>query len=100
MKKSRVSQIDRELIARLQRQLDDLRRRLGIGDRGELLFRTDLTLGYDEYLIVEADGFGGAAVRIVEGNYPIDYGIRDERIYATEEEAEEAALEMQLELEG
>jgi hypothetical protein len=86
-----LNQTDRELIARLQSRLDDIRNRLGISARREVLFRADLSYGDDEVLLVEADGFGGGVLRVVEGNYPVDYLIRDEREFSTEAEAFEAA---------
>ena|ERR1700675_3506271 len=91
MDRDPVGQADRELIARLQSQLDDLRLRLKIGDRGEVLFRADLSYGDDEIIIVEADGFGGAVLRVIEGNYPVDYITREERGFSSEEDAEAAA---------
>lgn len=98
MSKNPLNQKDRQLITRLQSQLDGLRRRLGISGRGEVLFRADLSYGDDEVALVEADGFGGGVLRIVEGNYPVDYLIRDEREFATEEEAIEAAAALRPEL--
>ncbi|MGO8700694.1 MAG: hypothetical protein ACLQVY_23640 [Limisphaerales bacterium] len=44
-------------------------------------------------MVVEADGFGGATTRIVEGNYPVDYTTKFEISYPTESEAETAAEE-------
>ena len=98
MKREPISQKDRQLIVRLQSQLDGIRRRLGIGDRGQVLSRTDLSYGDDEILYVEADGFGGGVLLVVEGNYPVDHLIRDQREFATEIEAEEAADNLQREL--
>jgi hypothetical protein len=87
-----LDQKDRELISRLQSRLDDTRSRLGISARGEVLLRADLSYCDDEVLLVEADGFGGGVLRVVEGNYPVDYLIRDEREFSTEAEAFEAAV--------
>ncbi|SRR6266699_1739898 len=91
MSTSSINPTDRQLIANLQSQLDDLRQRLQISDRGRLLFRADLSYGDDEVVLVEADGFGGAVLRVVEGNYPVDYLTREERAFPTEVEAEEEA---------
>jgi hypothetical protein len=41
--------------------------------------------------VVEADGFGGATTRVVEGNYSVDYAIKFEQFFPTEGEAEAAA---------
>jgi hypothetical protein len=97
MSKDPLNQTNRQLIALLQTQLDDLRERLGISARGEVLFRADLSYGDDEVVLVEADGFGGGVLRIVEGNYPVDYLIREERNFPTDEEAIEAAETLQRE---
>jgi hypothetical protein len=43
---------------------------------------------------VEAGGQGDARLLIVEGNYPIDYLIKSERLFASEDEACEAADEL------
>jgi len=43
---------------------------------------------------VEAVGQGDARLRIVEGNYPIDYLIKSERIFPSENEACAAADEL------
>lgn len=98
MGKNPLKQSERELIVRLQTQLDELRQALKVSDRGKLLFRAELSYGDDEVLLVEADGFGGGILRIVEGNYPVDYLTREERAFPTEEEAEEAAATLRLEL--
>ena len=86
-----LNETDKQSIARLQSQLDELRQRLKIAERGIALFRADLSYGDDEVVVVEADGFGGGVLRIVEGNYPVDYLNREERRFSTEEEAVEAA---------
>ncbi|HZV89756.1 MAG TPA: hypothetical protein VFF95_19565 [Candidatus Binatus sp.] len=91
MNKRFLNQKDRQLMTRLQAQLDDLRRRLGISERGRILFRAELSYGDDEVVLVEADGFGGGVLRIVEGNYPVDYLTREERTFSTEVEATNAA---------
>ena len=87
MKKNILKETDRQLVARLQSQLDELRKRLKIGERGRILFRADLSYGDDEVVLVEADGFGGGVLRIVEGNYPVDFLTREERGFSTEAEA-------------
>jgi hypothetical protein len=43
---------------------------------------------------VEAVGQGDARLLIVEGNYPIDYLIKSERIFPSEDEACQAANEL------
>ena len=53
-----LKKTDMQSIAQLQTQLDELRRRLNIDDRGAILFRVDLSYGDDEVALVEADGYG------------------------------------------
>ena len=89
-----ISEADKVLIARLQSQLDELRHRLEISERGELIFREYLNSVDDDLVVVEADGLGGAILRVVDGNYPMDYVTREERKFSTETEAEEAACSL------
>jgi len=91
MNKSPLNKTDRESVAGLQRQLDELRKRLGISDRGQILHRFDASYCDEEIILVEADGFGGAVLRVVEGNYPVDFYTREERVFTTEAEALDAA---------
>lgn len=86
-----LNQADRQLISRLQNQLDEVRRRLHVSAPGAVLFRADLSYGDDEVAYVEADGLGGAVLRVAEGNYPVDYNTRDEKSFSTEAEAVRAA---------
>lgn len=86
-----LNQTDRQLINRLQNQLDEARQRLNISAPGVVLYRADVSYGDDEVAYVEADGLGGAVLRVVEGNYPVDYFTREEKEFATEAEAVRAA---------
>ena len=86
-----LSQMDRKLISQLQNQLDEARQRLNISAPGVVLYRADVSYGDDEVAYVEADGFGGAVLRVVEGNYPVDYFTREEKEFVTEAEAVRAA---------
>jgi hypothetical protein len=96
MDKVPISEVDRQLLVSLQKQLDDLRKRLQIGERGEVLSRVELSRGDDDVLLVEADGFGGGLVRVIEeGNYPVDYMVREEREFSTEEEALQAGVALE-----
>lgn len=45
-------------------------------------------------VVVEADGIGGGKLLIVEGNYPIDYSIKSEEVFPSEDAACEAAERM------
>ena len=82
---------DRQLISRLQNQLDNARKRLNVGAPGVVLYRSDVSYGDDEVALVEADGLGGAVLRVVEGNYPVDYLTQSEKAFSTEAEAVHAA---------
>ena len=44
-----------------------------------------------EFIVVEADGFGGATLRRGDGNYPTDFFTLQELEYATEFDAVKAA---------
>lgn len=47
---------------------------------------------WSEYdIVVEADGLGGAKLLVVDGNYPIDYLTKSEKVFGTEDAACEAA---------
>ena len=95
MNRNPLDQTNKQLIARLQAVLDGLRLRLNISDRGAVLFRADLSYGDDDVALVEADGFGGASLCVVEGNYPVDFFTREERVFATEFDAVVAAEALQ-----
>jgi hypothetical protein len=75
----------------LQLKVDTLRAKLGNSSPGEVTFLGHRDALGNDIVIVEADGFGGATTRIVEGNYPVDYVTRFERFFESEEEAEAAA---------
>lgn len=68
-------------------QAKEIRKMLGFSEPGEVIFQSDMfSDGYD-YLYVTADGFGGALVEHVNGNFPIDYTCKHKRQFNTEEEA-------------
>jgi len=71
----------------LQIRCDTIRQELDICAPGEITFSASLGVSTDDMVVVEADGFGGATAIVVEGNYPVDYVIRFERSFLTEEEA-------------
>ena len=87
MNKTPLNKKDRESVAQLQGQLDDLRKRFGVSDRGQILQRFDASYCDEEIILVEADGYGGAIMRVVEGNYPVDFYTREEQAFPTEAEA-------------
>jgi hypothetical protein len=86
-----INTADRRLVSRLQNQLYETRKRLNISAPGVVLYRADVSYGDDEVALVEADGLGGAVLRVVEGNYPVDYLTRSENAFSTEAEAVRAA---------
>ena len=82
-------------LARLERKADRLRRKLKVSRPGELLFRAPKSMWSENDVVVEALGDGTARLLVVDGNcYPVDYVIQYERIFATEEEACDAADEL------
>jgi hypothetical protein len=70
-------------LRKLQAQIDEVRNRLGFSGRGEIIFLAARDSN-DEIVVVEADGFGGAITRVVEGNYPLDYFTCHEKAFAKE----------------
>ena len=78
----------------LQQEADKVREELGVHPRGAVLFKADLDPFNDDIAIVEANGFGGATTMIVEGNYPVDFLVKFERAFPTEEQAIAAADEV------
>jgi hypothetical protein len=65
-----------------------------MSQRGEVLSKGCYSVWPDEDLVVEADGRGGATLMIVEGNYPIDYFIKQHQIFSSEDAACETADRM------
>ncbi len=84
---------DKSLIRlkRLHAESEDLRRRLRINSPNSIVFRAPINAVDDEEIVVEADGFGGARLSVVEGNYPIDFLSLRETTFASERAAIEAA---------
>lgn len=82
------------LVECLERRTEDLRTRIGISKRGEMIFHAPLSMWSSKDVAVEADGKGGASLIVVEGNYPVDYLVHSERRFTSEHEACEVAEEM------
>src|SRR5438046_2517538 len=80
----------------LQSKADAIRRDLGISPPGTVTFLAPRGTGSDEEVLVQADGFGGATTCTVQGNYPVDYVTKFERFFPSEEGAEAAAEELNL----
>ncbi|PYJ62406.1 MAG: hypothetical protein DME24_03860 [Verrucomicrobia bacterium] len=75
----------------LQTEVDTIRRELGISAPKSVLYLSPLNVTDDKSVVVDADGLGGATVRVVEGNYPIDFFAHYEKEFASEDAAVEAA---------
>jgi hypothetical protein len=83
--------VDLKKLRELEQKSKRLRKKLGIGNPGEVIFQAPQSTWSDNDVVVEADGIGGAKLLVVEGNYPIDYSVKFERQFATEDEACDAA---------
>ena len=77
-------------LRKLQKQIDALRKKLGVSRRGEVIYLAPRDAD-GELVIVQADGFGGAITKVVEGNYPVDFFTSHEKSFSTETTAMEAA---------
>jgi len=85
---------DAESLAKLKQlhsESENIRQRLGISPPNSVIFRASIDPVEDEEVVVEADGFGGAKLSVVEGNYPIDFLSLRETRFATERRAIRAA---------
>ena len=85
---------DEERLIRLKRlhaESEGIRRRLRISSPNSIVFRAPINPFDDEEVVVKADGFGGAKLSVVEGNYPIDFLSLRETTFATERAAIDAA---------
>ena len=78
-------------LRKLEQQSRRIRSRLGVSRPGEVIFQAPQGRWSDNDIVVEADGIGGAKLLIVEGNYPIDYSIKSEQEFRSEDAASEAA---------
>src|SRR5438552_1999755 len=61
-----------------------VRHELGINRPGTITFLAQSGELDDTVVLVECDGFGTATTRVVEGNYPVDYVTKFERVFPTE----------------
>lgn len=86
----------REKIAQLknfQAKADAIRKELGINPPHEIIFLGEGGMS-NGLIVVEADGFGGATLRVVEGRYPLDHITRFEKWFPNERKAGEASERM------
>lgn len=85
--KTNIKEETPEQISRLQDQLDQFRKGRGISAKDECLWRASLNSVDPDEIVVVADGLGGATVRQVDGNWPIDCLCIHERDFPTEDNA-------------
>jgi len=64
-----------------------IRERLGISLPNTVIYQAFLNSVDDEKVVVEADGFGGATLSVVDGNYPIDFLCLRETKFSSEHTA-------------
>ncbi len=81
-------------LAKLEWKSCEIRAALKISPPNEVLYRAPQSTWSDNDIVVEAVAQGDARLLIVEGNYPIDYLIKSERVFPSEDEACEAADEL------
>jgi len=60
-------------LKQLELESRNIRQRLGISSPNTVIYQAFLNAADNEKVVVEADGFGGATLSIVDGNYPIDF---------------------------
>ncbi len=83
-----------EKLRELEKKCEQMRKRLCVSARGEVLYQAPQSMWSENDVVVEADGDGGANLLIVFGNYPIDYSIKKERQFKSEDAACDAAEEI------
>jgi hypothetical protein len=83
-----------EKVQKLEKKCEQMRKRIGVSVRGEVLYHAPQSMWSENDVAVEADGEGGAKLLIVCGNYPSDYSIKTERRFPTEDDACNAADEI------
>jgi hypothetical protein len=71
----------------IEREIARLRETLGVSTAGEMLFHAPQNMWSEIDIVVEADGFGGAHILFVEGNYPGDYHTHKSMFFLSETEA-------------
>jgi hypothetical protein len=81
-------------LRRLQAKADRMRNKFGINPPNAVLYQAFLDYGSEELVVVEADGFGGATACVVEGNYPLEYNVKNARKFRREQAAVSAATKI------
>lgn len=85
---------DLSALRSLQRQIDKMRQDLDVTAPGRAVYMAHIDRASDRAVVVEADGFGGATLIIVDGDYPLDYLAETQKAFASELRAIEAADEI------
>lgn len=93
MNTTTLPETSRTELTALHDQLASLRSKFEISPPGTVLYSAILSSLDDETLLVEADGFGGATMNVVAGNYPFDFVTQFAKFFETESEAVAAAEE-------
>ena len=71
-------------LKQLENESATIREQLGISSPNVVIYQAAISAVDDETVIVEADGFGGATLRVTEGNYLIDFLCLRETKFRTE----------------
>jgi hypothetical protein len=79
----------RDELRRLDEKARSIRKTLGYSQPGEVAWQAETDLR--ELLVVVADGYGGASLLHVEGNYPVDYLLHEKVDFRSEDAACAAA---------
>jgi hypothetical protein len=85
---------DRARLRELEAKSAAIRRKLHISPPNIVIYKADFNAIDDEMIVVEADGLGGATLKVAEGNYPIDFLCLLEKRFRTEAAAIEAAEQL------
>ena len=80
-------------LRQLQPRLDRMRNKLKISAPNAVLYQAFLD-NSEEQIVVEADGFGGATVSIVEGNYPLEFFVKNSKKFRREQAAVNTAMKI------
>jgi hypothetical protein len=85
---------NRARLRELEAKSAAIRRRLQISPPNIVIYKADFNAIDDEMIVVEADGLGGAVLKVAEGNYPIDFLCLLEKRFRTEAAAIKAAEQL------
>jgi hypothetical protein len=74
-------------LGELYREAEEIRGSLRISAPLSVIYLSNLDLLNAKQVIAEADGLGAAVVRVIEGNYPLDFFIHEEKEFSSEDGA-------------